>query len=350
MSSSLVRKQADLKRYQMSLEPLLVDHGREQAETIMRGAIDLVSSSSGSGSAGVVLSLGPYGATLSPSQEYGGIYPSPYGPNVSPSSSSSARTNAFPSTANGHAEELEAEDALAEWHLSRLRIYAAEEGTWRKVEWLGFETIPLLREIRAIRRAMEELHKELEARWGGGKESDAGEGEWWRQKFWITSAFPDGQHPQHLPSSADQHVSVDDVLDSLVSSSPDSAKPLPRPNGIGINCTHPSHISNLAEAFTTSMRKLAKSGGEAGPVFVLYPDGGAVYDTTSRTWTERTTRPDEWAVGVAGIARRLEDARLDAEGEEQGGKLWAGVIVGGCCKAGFDEIRYLRKELDRLDA
>lgn len=334
----------------MSLEPLLVDHGRDEAETIMRGAINLVHSSSGSESAGVVLSLGPHGATLSPSQEYGGIYPPPYGPVLSSTSSSSTRTNAFPSTPSGQAEELEAEDALAVWHLARLRIYAAEEGTWRKVEWLGFETIPLLREIRAIRRAMGKLYTELEVRWGGGKVSEEGQEGWWRKKFWITSAFPDGQHPQHLASGPDQHVSVDDVLYSLISPSPDSANSLPRPDGIGINCTHPSHISALAEAFYTSMRKLAKSHGEAGPVFVLYPDGGAVYDTTSRTWTERTTRPDEWAVGVAGIARRLEDARLDAEGDEQGKKVWAGVIVGGCCKAGFDEIRYLRKELDRADA
>lgn len=341
----------------MSLAPLLADHTESAAEEIMRGAIDLASRSSGD-EAGVVLSLGPYGATLSPSQEYAGIYPPPYGPSL-PTSSTEPPTNAFSQTSAGRADAIRAENALADWHLDRLRIYAAQEAAWRKVEWVGFETVPLLREVRAIRSAMGRLNDELGKKWGGGRtESEAHEEgrEWWRKKFWISSAYPDGHHPQHLSSdSTSIHVSIDDVLKTLLDS-PDSVNNSPRPDGVGINCTHPSHISNLTGALTTSMqhRLITPSGGsalgsETGPLFVLYPDGGAVYDTTTRTWTERTTRPDEWAVGVAALARRIERAEWKSEGAKHSGRVWGGVIVGGCCKAGFEEIRWLRKELDKSE-
>lgn len=327
----------------MSLAPLLQDHSQSAAEGIMRGAIDLAASTN-TGPSKVVLSLGPYGAVLSPSQEYGGIYRPPYGPPLP--SSSSRPNNAFASSEDGEAARAGAEDALAKWHLARLRIYASEEGTWRKVSWLGFETVPLLTEIRAIRIAMGRLNAELKVKWGAKRGEGEGGREWWDKKFWISSAYPEGKHPQHFSSTDEEgQVGVEDVLEDLLGDSESS----PRPDGIGINCTHPAHISSLTYDFSTAMtRRLVKAGseGDVGPTFVLYPDGGAVYDTVSRTWTERTTNPEEWARGLVAVARDLESAEVVVDGASRG-KVWGGVIVGGCCKAGFEEIGYLRRVLDK---
>jgi homocysteine S-methyltransferase len=225
-------------------------------------------------------------------------------------------------------------NVLTKWHLVRLRIYAGEEETWRKVEWIGFETVPLLTEVTAIRRAIKALREELRSKWGGASQPGESRRDWWDKKFWISSAYPNGLHSQLVPGG---HASIDDVLEALISSNSDPT--LPPADGIGINCTHPSHIASLTQQFTGSAKRLHPLA--IRPTFVLYPDGGAVYDTTSRTWTNRTTEPGEWARGVCAVAKELEGAKNPV-----GSEVWGGVIVGGCCKAGFPEIEYLRKELD----
>jgi homocysteine S-methyltransferase len=342
----------------MSLDSLLLDYPREAAEGIMRGAIDLAYSCAEKGStrAGVVLALGPYGAVLSPSQEYAGIYPSPYGPAPSPDASI-APSNAYPR--EDHSDEGEAEQALFAWHLARLRIYAADMDTWRKVEWVGFETIPLTREIRAIRRAMCHLYGEMASAWGTdklGQLSDEGEGsesrgqrEWWRKKFWITSAWPHGRHPQHLSDPAPRDSQASLVCVALLD---EGARPdaYLRPDGIGINCTHPAHVAAIIEDFNSQMRSRLRALQsrilEVQPVFVLYPDGGAVYDTTTRTWTDRTTHPGEWARALRAHTETLRAAsmtRQNSEDQAETIQLWGGVIAGGCCKAGYEEIRCLRE-------
>jgi homocysteine S-methyltransferase len=103
---------------------------------------------------------------------------------------------------------------------------------------------------------------------------------------------------------------------------------IPPADAIGINCTSPAHLPALVRDM------------------VLYPDGGAVYDTTTKTWTNRTSGAQDWATDVAAIASEAAGARTSRGNGEA--YAWAGVIVGGCCKAGFEEIRLLKQELDRV--
>ncbi len=272
----------------------------------MRSAIPLASGSKSSngGRRGTVLSIGPFGATLSPSQEYKGIYPPPCGPSTSSSN--------YPS------DPLPCIDALAQFHLDRLKVYAEDEEVWRLIDWIAFETVPLLTEYQAIRRAMTRLKEEM----GRGK------------RFWITSAWPEGKHPQF--NEQGEHVSVRKVLEAAL-----VGEDLPA-NGVGLNCTNPSYIHALSTEFSEKMKDLVTEekvrGGEV--TFVLYPDGGSVYDTVTRTWSSGGLDPESWGRQVSNQARLIHSATMDSQ------KLWKGVIVGGCCKSGFREIKALSAGLN----
>ena len=104
----------------------------------------------GRGKGRVALSLGAYGATMIPSQEYSGKYDG----------------------------ERMSVSGLKEWHLKRLRAFApsSEAGAgaarsysldeeerrkcWENVDLVAFETLPLLHEITAVRQVMYELEAE----------------------------------------------------------------------------------------------------------------------------------------------------------------------------------------------
>jgi homocysteine S-methyltransferase len=263
-------------------------------------------------------------------------------------------------------------------------VYARDEVTWRRVEWVAFETIPVLREIKAVRRAMGELRVELKALYGknvpvGGGVSDgqnekssglvggaAGAREWWDKRFWICSAHPEGRHPQQLPhggsntngSASTQpdiaHVDISEVVQALLSLLPQTAS---IPDGLGLNCTNPAYLAALTKRYTKSFISLrqADQASTANVQFMIYPDGGQVYDVVTRQWSgvKDTTG---WAEGVLEIAKEVEKACMpDISGEStrsEGNagekiKVWGGVIVGGCCKAGFEDIAALRAEMNK---
>ncbi|KAF5337670.1 hypothetical protein D9758_013029 [Tetrapyrgos nigripes] len=91
----------------------------------------------------IALSLGSFGAALSPAQEFDGYYPPPYGPvGFSPDGNN---INAF-----GDADdelERKAVEALTNFHLERLLICFEERSVWDGIDCIAFETVPLLREI-----------------------------------------------------------------------------------------------------------------------------------------------------------------------------------------------------------
>ena len=110
-----------------------VGYDRDEAKVLMRSAVSIAQSAFSSGSAErgkhglIALSLGAYGATMRPSQEYTGDYP----PNL-----------------------LTDHSGLSDWHAERLAVFAGSHETWDAVNFVAFETIPLLEEIYAVRRAM----------------------------------------------------------------------------------------------------------------------------------------------------------------------------------------------------
>lgn len=257
-------------------------HSEEEAKAVMRKAVALAASASSSPSKSVALALGPYGASLRPGAEYSGIYPGVYGTGSS-----------------------EAVRALADWHAARLRVYAEDENTWNSISYIAFETIPNFQELYAIRCAMALLPP---------------------KPFWITMCFPGGKHPsgKDMPSVVGQLVGGGTATPG--------AGPVPKPNGIGVNCTNPQYLAEVIGAMTTALKHQEEPGRYT---LVVYPDGGAVYDPVTRTWQEeKDAAPSKWAMEVVGAVSGAS------------GDVWTEAIVGGCCKSSFDEVKALRDAVD----
>jgi homocysteine S-methyltransferase len=257
----------------------------------------------------IALSLGPYGATLSPGQEYGGVYPPPYGPQAY--TSSDTNRISFSPQEISEGREAQAVDALAAFHLARLRVFAEDPETWDVLDMLAFETIPLPREMLAVRKAVATLRAETRVR---------------NQPFWISAVFPSGRFPEAREENTSHCMQL------LCAAAFNDDLNLAQPAGIGINCTPPSFVGGLVEEMRQHLVSLA-----VAPWLVLYPNGGGIYDPLRRTWGEDDTALGEtgsWAVELASIARR-----------EEASGIWSGVVVGGCCKTTPNDIRALAHRL-----
>lgn len=259
----------------------------------------------------VALSLGPYGATLKPAQEFYGFYPPPYGPQglVSSGQNRTAWTDEELSAG----KEESAITALADFHLERVRIFAADPATWDAIDILAFETVPLTWEATAIRRAMATFNAELA---GSGRATKA---------WWIGFVYTDGGLPQRTLSGAAVGAS-----EAVRAAYGPEASGAPVPTGIAINCTRSEYLTRNVEEMEEALPK------DVRPWLVLYPNGGETYDPVTQTWHGACahTSGKGWARGLVDLTRRsIERGR------------WDGVIVGGCCKTGPAEIAALADEL-----
>ncbi|KAI9745447.1 MAG: hypothetical protein M1818_000981 [Claussenomyces sp. TS43310] len=279
--------------------------GREEAATLMRSAVDMAvrageergdrESREGKGDdegrnvAVVALSLGAYGATMVPSQEYSGRYDA------------------------GHRSAGQ----LRDWHLDRLRVFTTHAATWRAVSYVAFETLPLLAEIEAVRAAMHLACGEVEDK-----------------RFWISCVFAGEQRA--LPDGS----AVRDAVRAMLGTKAGLATPY----AIGLNCTAVAKVTDLLVDFERAVASLVDAGEvHAWPALVLYPDGtdGEVYNTSTRMWerTDGGTRSAEqsWDQQLFNIVRRTREK-----------ELWSAILVGGCCKTGPRHIRALRARIDTL--
>jgi homocysteine S-methyltransferase len=242
----------------------------------------------------IALSLGPFGASLSPGQEYGGVYPPPYGPQAY--SSTRKNRNVFTPDERTQGAEDSAVTALAAWHLARLRAFADDMHTWNTIDMLAFETIPLRIEARAICKAVATLRESAPAK-----------------AWWLSAVFPSGCAPD-----AEAGSGVEALVHVLAGG----------PDGVGINCTPPEFVGALVQEMQAEVAR-----GTWRPWLALYPNGGGVYDPVARTWGAGEGKgAGGWASGVADIVRRAE-----ADG------VFGRVVVGGCCKTTPDDIATLAK-------
>jgi homocysteine S-methyltransferase len=271
----------------------------------------------------IALSLGPFGATLSPAQEFDGFYPPPFGPQgLSPPGSELANRNAWKNNELSSGKQLHAVHELQEFHLERLRVFASDAATWDAIDILAFETVPVTWEIEGIRLAMAKLEVELSNTERSPK------------PWWIGMDFPDGVLPQKqldgsaLPVASIMHSALDD-----------SQPNVPCPTGIAVNCTRSEFLADIVRDMEAALA--STSPGTAGSAqklwLVLYPNGGEVYDPATQTWSGKDASgsgADGWATGLAEMTKEIL---------ERG--MWDGVIIGGCCKVGMEEIRSLAKVL-----
>ncbi|EFP77711.2 AdoMet-homocysteine methyltransferase [Puccinia graminis f. sp. tritici] len=264
------------------------DVGSDVSLQLLRRSVALARDSLSGSNARVALSLGPYGATLTPGQEYSGCYPAPY----------------------------DSEEKLVNFHFDRLMDYAEDYSTWEKVDIVLFETVPNLTEARAIRRAWKKFERTLHAlirRSATGANPDSSSKPWVISFVFPTSTgqFPTGENPSQVLQAA------------LIT---DADAELAEPSGVGVNCTKLGNLQPILEAWRTSAVDHSKTW------LWLYPDGGPTYDSVNRSWTGSPITHQEWANQLFTIASNFSAS-------------WAGIVLGGCCKAGTPHIRALHQLL-----
>ncbi len=155
---------------------------------------------------------------------------------------------------------------LIEFHRHRIDVFASAPPA-QSPDLLAFETLPSLAEAEAIGQALAP-HPELAC--------------------WFSFTCPDAQHVAH---------------GELVRQCAIAVAAFPQTVAVGVNCTHPSLITQLIEQLRSASDK---------PI-IVYPNSGEGWDAQHRCWTGASD-PHEY-------------------GDEARQWFAAGAqIVGGCCR------------------
>jgi len=243
----------------------------------------------------VALSLGTFGAAISPMQDFTGYLPPPFGP--CGYSEAGENVNSFGNDAGARERSIA---ALAEFHAERLSIFATDAQIWKLIDYVAFETIPLAREIEAVRRAVKMVVGEARVK---------------MKPWWISAVFPDGHCSEKRPDGT--YYTADDVVNVMLEV--DDERPLPVPQGIGVNCTTVKFLPDILQRMAEAVDELALEPSSR-PFLVLKPNGDK---DSGRAW-----------VNSVGSLARLQSS-----------DVWSAVLIGGCCKTGPEEIRAINEML-----
>ncbi|KAI6246173.1 hypothetical protein HI914_05830 [Erysiphe necator] len=305
-----------------------------QAHRKMRNAIKLARSSFGGKQGKVVLGLGAAGACLKPSQEYTGNYAgSEFGTSIS---------------------------SIRKWHFERLSvfIYDKEEdffdklvtadnnlgnfkkssyyNCWNDIDLVGFETLPLLQEIIAVREAMAEVHEYSTRNYlsnilatpaSDTSTARVSSKEVARKDFWISCVFPNEEY--HLPDGS----SITEVLRSMLCVREKAETPM----GVGINCTSVRKLEGLIQNYENAITEMISKGEiKNWPSLFVYPDGtnGEIYNTETHNWETKKVsnfNSSSWDEMMYDIVKRAQHRAA-----------WKSIYAGGCCKTTPDDIKKLR--------
>lgn len=247
---------------------------RSAAGPFLQTAVDVAEKAKVRDDSSIALSLGPYGACMIPGQEYSGAYDA----------------------------EHDSEDALYRWHLDRLRMFVegdADGDLISRVQFVAFETLPRLDEVRAVRRAFFDSRIKV--------------------PFWIACVFP--RADDVLPDGS----SVEQFVQAAVGPMEGGGDPW----GIGVNCTKIHKLSGLVDKFGQCVVGAIAAGHISNvPSLVLYPDGsnGEVYNTTTQVWEkpddsgDMNSRDTVWlsTIFVLPFARELPKQHADVEFSDPG--------------------------------
>ena len=298
-------------RYQLSEQTFeRAGYDAEQGSHYMKRAVELASkarTSYGTTDAPtyVALSLGPFGATLSPPQEFSGVYPEPFGPEFN--------VDCFPPFQPDKDPHL---SALAQFHFDRLWTFCSDEPTWNRFDLIAFETFILEREVLAIRMAFgmlfrriahDSLHRTM-------------------KPWWISGVFPVEKLKQNP-------LAINHFVQAVFSPS----NSFPTPSAIGVNCSALEHLPTILQGYRSAVREVVPTSSSL-PWLVIYPNGPSSYDPALGSWSKKTvSQRVQWAIKLVETVKPLLQ---DLE-------PFGGLVVGGCCQVGTKELSLLRIVLNK---
>jgi homocysteine S-methyltransferase len=155
-----------------------------------------------------------------------------------------------------------------------------------------------------------------------------------RKPLWISCVYPNGRMPgcDLDRKSGDSREGVQKLVEGLLSPGGDASAQV---EGIGINCTHPSHLPSLVRDLTREITAYWTSleAPQRMLTLLLYPDGGKEWDPIARKYKSDGMSIVEWVANV-------REAVLAAD-SEYGPRVWNETVVGGCCNTGPEHITLL---------
>jgi homocysteine S-methyltransferase len=204
-------------------------------------------------------------------------------------------------------------DSLADletWHRERLGVFAEVSDIQKRVGYVALETIPRVDEIIAMRKALAATPTLSDL------------------PYWTACLSP--EKDLKMPDGNSIEAAVEAMLDPEVSTK--------LPWGIGINCTKVDKLDQLLQIFERTVAGMVEKGKiTEWPALVLYPDGtnGEVYNTTTQKWEMpdgvETHRRSSWEHQLETVVKATDDRGN-----------WPAILVGGCCRAGSEDIKKLR--------
>lgn len=211
-----------------------------------------------------------------------GNYPPPFGP-----SAERYAPNAYPLTPLGEAAAQRSEHLLCDWHLARLRIFLSDPATSDLIDVLFFETIPLLREIRAIRAAVSLVEAETGRHW----------------PFMISACL--------LKSKVlETGANMSDLTDALLADFPSHSTPgvtYAQPLIIGLNCMATYRLPDIIDQLATAIKSHYPG---RNPHLALYPNNNYEIKLGERDWAEK-----------------MMEIKVEAQKTE----AFGAIALGGCC-------------------
>jgi homocysteine S-methyltransferase len=157
------------------------------------------------------------------------------------------------------------------------------QATWRSIDALAFETVPLAREVRAIRRAVAALEDD-----GLAPEE--------RKPWWVCAVYTGGEFPEQQQGQqggdGDGRLGARDVLAAYFGERDVHTAPsevgarYAVPDAFGINCTAVAHVARAVSAVSDALEETGATAyvGGGKPWLVLKPNGGQTYDMDTRKW------------------------------------------------------------------
>jgi homocysteine S-methyltransferase len=167
-----------------------------------------------------------------------------------------------------HGDYNVSDEALHEFHFQKIKLLDSSPA-----DLLACETIPNLQEAKVLSKILKTCKKPA----------------------WMTFACKD---ESHLNNGSSINEAARLVHDN------------PQVFAIGVNCTHPKHISGLIKNLKSS---------STDKRIIVYPNHGEVYDAVTKTWSKPT--------GICFNAEAVNE--WINEGAD---------IVGGCCRVGPEDI------------
>ncbi|KAJ7762504.1 Homocysteine S-methyltransferase [Mycena metata] len=153
--------------------------------------------------------------------------------------------------------------------------------------------------------------------------------------WWVSFVFPAGKFPE-TTGEGDNRVDVRSVVAAALQNPVHLPKPehLPIPSALGVNCTDIEVVSTILADMERAVKELSDPQ-ESRPWLVIYPNAGDTYDPLTQTWVVRDSG-GIWAEKLADIVSEIK-----SHPERRG--IWSGVVAGGCCRTGPEDIRLLNQ-------